>query len=118
MVITHPQDQNIHHYFGVAEVGVIPPHDLYHPIFNYQHRGKLVMPLCRSCVEEEMSKPLHKKSHCCPHTDDQRMLHGTWCTPEPQKAAELGYQIVHIQEVWYFPPKQRRKGLFANYVNT
>ena len=31
-------------------------------------------------------------------------------------AAEKGYQILHIHEVWHFPDQQ--EGLFANYVNT
>ena len=45
------------------------------------------------------------------------MLRGTWCTPELLKAVELGYTIVHIHEVWHFPEDQRKKGLFAPYVN-
>ena len=43
---------------------------------------------------------------------------GTWCTPEIQKAVEKGYKIQKIHEVWHFPKEQRRKGLFAPYVNT
>ena len=54
---------------------------------------------------------------CC-HTREQRMLKGTWCTPELQKAVEKGYQIVKIHEVWHFPEENRREGLFAGYVNT
>ena len=75
------------------------------------------MPLCRSCVEEEMGKPLHEKSHHCTHSPEQRMLRGTWCTPELKKAIEMGYTIVTIHEVWHFPKNQRKIGLFANYVN-
>ena len=40
----------------------------------------------------------------------------TWCTPDLRKAAELGYEIVKIYEVWNFPEDQRREGLFADYV--
>ena len=112
-VITRPKDQNIRHYFGVAKVDVIPPFELYHPVLPYRHNGKLVMPLCRSCVEEEMGKPLHEKSHHCTHSPEQRLSRGTWCTPELQKTVEMGYTIVTIHEVWHFPKHQRKIGLFA-----
>ena len=46
------------------------------------------------------------------------MLRGTWCTLELLKAVEKSYTIVKIHEIWHFPPKQRRTGLFADYVNT
>jgi len=69
-------------------------------------------------VEQEMSKPLLEKSHCCYHTLKQRTLRGTWCTPELVKAVEQGYEIKRIHEVWNFPPEQRKTGLFAQYVNT
>ena len=106
-VIVNPQDQDILHYFGIAKVDILPPHELYHPVLPFRHGGKLTFPLCRSCVEHEMTKPLLEKSHRCPHNAEQRTLRGTWCTPEIQKA------VVH-----HFPPRQRRTGLFANYVNT
>ena len=65
-----------------------------------------------------MTKPLLEKSHHCPHTAEQRTLRGTWCTPEIQKAVAMGYTLNKIHEVHHFPPEQRRKGLFADYVNT
>ena len=54
----------------------------------------------------------------CGHTLEQRMLKGTWCTPELQKVVEKGYEILKIHEVWHFPEENRREGLFAGYVNT
>lgn len=117
-VITNPEDQDIHSYFGVAKVDIHPPFGLYHPVLPFRHRGKLTFPLCCSCMEEEMAKPLLKKSHHCSHSEEERMLRGTWCTPELQKAVELGYQVLKIHEVWHFPRNQRKKGLFADYVNT
>jgi len=65
-----------------------------------------------------MPKPLLEKSHRCSHTLEQRTLRGTWCTPELVKAVEQGYEIRRIHEVWNFPPKKRKTGLFATYVNT
>ena len=58
------------------------------------------------------------RSHHCHHSDTDRMLRGTWCTPELVKAIEKGYILVKIHEVSHFPEEQRRTGLFADYVNT
>ena len=61
------------------------------------------------------SKDLLAKSCVCRHSDEERMLHGAWCTPELTKAVELGYIIVTIHEVWHF--NERRMGLFSDQVN-
>ena len=117
-IIYQPENQNIHEYFGLAQVDILAPERLYHPVLPVRAGGKLTFPLCRSCVQEEIAKPLLKRSNMCGHTREQRMLHGTWCTPELQKAVEKGYEIKKIHEVWHFPEENRRQGLFAGYVNT
>jgi len=67
-------------------------------------------------VEEEMPKrPLDRSAECV-HTDQQRTLTGTWCSPELNKAVELGYQVQYIYEVWHFD--ETCEGLFRDYVNT
>ena len=55
---------------------------------------------------------LHR-THYCHHSDVDRMLRGTWCTPELFKAVEKGYTLVKINEVCHFPEDQRRTGLFV-----
>lgn len=30
----------------------------------------------------------------------------------------MGYTIIKIHEVWHFPEEQRKKGLFADYIDT
>ena len=87
-IIIDLEDQDIHHYFGMAKVDVLPPYELYmyHSVLLYRHCGKLTIPLCKSCVKDEMPKKLLDKSHCCSHTPEQWQLHGTWCTPEFVKA--------------------------------
>ena len=101
-IITHPENQDILSYFGLAKVDVLPPYHLYHPVLPYRCGGKLVMPLCRSCVEEEMSESLLPRTSECSHSTEQRMLRGTWCVPELVKAVELGYTIIRNHEVWHF----------------
>ena len=116
-IITQPVDQSISSYFGLALVNILPPTNLYHPVLPVRQGGKLTFPLCASCVKEEQEKPLLQRCHYCTHTDAQRMLRGTWCTPEIEKAIEKGYILIKIHEVWNFPPQQRKTGLFREYVN-
>ena len=66
-------------------------------------------------MEIEMAKPMDEHSYDCNHSDAECLFCGKWCTPELEKAVELGYTIVKIPEVWHFDETQR--GLFANYVN-
>ena len=111
-----PQDQELDHYFGLALVTIRPPRGLYHPVLPVRHGGKLTFPLCMACVKEEQSKPLFDRSAHCHHTDQQRQLQGTWCTPELQEARARGYILKRIHEVWHF--QESEVGLFADYVNT
>ena len=116
-IITQPMDQSIHSYFGIALVDILPPTGLFHPVLPVRAGGKLTFPLCSKCVKDEQEKPMLQRVHYCMHTDVERMLRGTWCTPEIEKAVEKGYVIKHIHEVWHFPESQRKTGLFAEYVN-
>lgn len=118
LIITHPEDQNIHHYFGVALVDILPPSRLFHPVLPVRSGRKLTFPLCDHCVSEEQAKPMLDRCYICHHTDGQRALRGTWCTPEIEKALQVGYTLLRIHEVWHFPPDQQQSGLFANYVDT
>ena len=114
--ISQPGHTDISQYFGLIQCKVLPPRDLYHPVLPYRQEGKLLFPLCASCVKEQMPKPLLERSCQCDHTDEQRVLTGTWCSPELSKAVELGYQVQYIYEVWHF--NETCEGLFADYVNT
>ena len=114
--ISQPGHTDIHQYFGLIQCQVLPPRELYHPVLPYRHDDKLLFPLCARCAEEEMAKPLLDRSYHCPHTDEERTLTSTWCSPELEKAVELGYQVQYIYEVWHFP--DTCKGLFEDYVNT
>ena len=63
-----------------------------------------------------MAKPLLDRSYHCPHPDEERALTSTWCSPELEKAVDLGYQVLYIYEVWHF--QETCEGLFRDYVNT
>ena len=114
--ISHPGHTDIHQYFGLIQCQVLPPRHLYHPVLPYRHEGKLLFPLCAACVKEEMLKRPWERTAECNHTDEQRVLTGTWCSPELSKAVDLGYEVQYIYEVWHF--KETCEGLFRDYVNT
>ena len=114
--IPTPGHTDISPYFGLIKCKILPPRHLYHPVLPYRHDDKLLFPLCARCAQNEMSKrPLERCAECV-HTDEQRTLTGTWCSPELNKAVELGYQVQYIYEVFHF--NQTCQGLFEDYVNT
>ena len=116
-IITNPSHLDIGRYFGFALVDILPPPNLFHPILPVRQGGKLTFPLCKTRVGEQQGLPLLQRTAVCTHSDAERTLRGTWCTPEILKAIEKGYRLQQIHEVWHFPPSQQRTGLFADYVN-
>ena len=65
-------------------------------------RGKLTFPLCMACVREQQPKPMLERSALCTHTDQERQLRGTWCTPEIEKAMKKFQQYLSTLD----PPYQ------------
>ena len=96
-------------FFGLIKCDILPPTFLFHPVLPYRANGKLMFPLCRTCAESLQQAP-------CEHTDEERMLSGTWCSIEIDKALELGYRVVRMIEVWHFP--QKSSELFTGYIDT
>ena len=88
---------------------VLPPRALYHPVLPYRTQGKLMFPLCRTCVDNLQQEPCH-------HSDAERTLHGTWVTLELEKALEKGYKLVRVDEVRHFP--EHTHGLFKDCIDT
>ena len=97
-----PEKQNIDDYFGLATVSILATEKLFHPVLPLKMNGKLMFPLCAKCVEEQLDRPWHERTNVCSHSDEERTMTGTRCTEELKKAAELGYQIIKIHEVWHF----------------
>ena len=110
-IITQPVDQSLGSYFGISTVDILPPAGLFHPVLPLRCGSRLTFSLCRTCVPEEQAKPMLHRTHYCHHSDVDRMLRGTWCTPELVKAVEKGYTLLKIHEVWNFPEHQCRTGL-------
>ena len=95
--------------FGNVKCTVLPPRGLYHPVLPYSCHGKLLFPLCRTCAETLQQQP-------CQHTDEERSLEGTFVSVELEKAIEKGYQVLGIQEIWYF--EEQSDDLFRQYIDT
>uniref|UniRef100_T1ITE0 Uncharacterized protein n=1 Tax=Strigamia maritima TaxID=126957 RepID=T1ITE0_STRMM len=79
---------------GLIKATVLPPFQLYHPVLPFCYQQKLYFPLCRQCVIDQCSK--------CQHDAKQRSITGTWVSLELQKAVQVGYVIVKLQEAWHF----------------
>ena len=114
-IITNPGTTDISTYFGLIKCKVRPPKKLYHPVLPKRAEGKLLFPLCDACVNQEMKKPYRERSARCNHLDIEREFTGTWCSPELEKAVEMGYEIITIYEVYHF--KESKVGLLDKYVN-
>jgi len=69
-LISQPGHTDISIYFGVIHCRVLPLRELYHPVLAYCHAGKLVFPLCATCVKEEMAKPPLERSDRCTHSNE------------------------------------------------
>ena len=108
--------KSIHLYLCSAHVAILPPRGLFHPVLPYRYDCKLLFPLCRSCAESQYTQS-------CTCSDAKRTLYGTYCTPELQKAVELGYAMIRIYEVYHrsestqYDPVSKSGGLFAGYMN-
>ena len=115
-IYTRVPVEDFEQYFGLAKVDILPPPDLFHPVLPFRCGGKLTFPLCGQCVREQQQVPMLERSRFCRHSPEQRLLRGTWCTPEIDKARDMGYELKAVHEVWHF--KDSARGLFAEYVNT
>ena len=115
-IIFNPSLEDFEDYFGLAKVSILPPYKLFHPVLPVRIGEKLTFPLCSACVKEELAKPLLEREAICRHSREERVLVGTWCTPEIEKAREVGYVLLEVHEMWNF--ERGEGGLFAEYVDT
>ena len=103
---------------GLVKCLVLPPAKLFLPVLPWRNgEGKLLFPLCRSCGESG-------QTHACMHTSpEDRVLIGTWTSPELSKAVECGYKILQRIEAWHYPntsqydPETRTGGIWAAFIN-
>lgn len=108
--------KDLKHYFGIAKIKILPPRSLYHPVLPLKINDKLTFALCRKCADRQSQDN-------CVCSDEDRCIIGTWCTPEIQKARDLGYKVVKVYEIyqWHqttrYDPISDKGGLFGNYIS-
>ena len=104
-----PVNRSPTEFFGMIKCEILPLSYLFHPLLPYRAQGKLMFSLCRTCAENLLEVP-------CEHSDEGRMLVGTWSSIEVVKACELGYHVVRLIQVWDFPESSSH--LFKGYIDT
>ena len=111
-IILSDFDHTLESYFGLASIKILPPRGLYHPVLPLLVRsGRLAFTLCARCADQQLQER-------CSCTTDQRALTGVWCTPEIQKAREMGYVVLKIYEVYHWNEVcSGEDSLFASYVD-
>ena len=72
---------------------MLPPKSLYIPVLPARINGKLVFGLCNQCAQDS------NQTGICNHSDDERKFIGNCVSCEVFKAMEMGYKLLHIQEV-------------------
>ena len=96
-------------YFGVAKATLLPPRGLFHPVLPMRINAKLMFPLCHPCAELNLAH--------CHHSDAERTLTGTWCTPEIDVALEHGYKAIRVFEVHHFNKRTTKgNGIMKEYI--
>jgi len=94
------------------------PKDLYPLVLPYRYDKKLLLCLCRTCVQE------HNANSECRHLGDaERCLEGTWVIEEVRLAVDKGYKILEILQVYEnkitrYDPETGEGGLYAEYIDT
>ncbi|CAG2243462.1 unnamed protein product [Mytilus edulis] len=113
-------------YFGIMKCKILPPKGLYHPVLPYKqltsdNTHKLLFGLCRTCMNKISFKckhiddptlnkhdKIHEIKRCkeckniknekCIHSDEERVIVGTWSTIEIDKAIEKDTFMKYKQE--------------------
>ena len=77
VILMKPESSDPSPYFGLVKCTILPPYGLYLSVLPYRSQGKLLFPLCKSCVEEELGQPFLRCSHHCSHSEAACALNGT-----------------------------------------
>lgn len=107
--------ESFENYYGIVCCTILPPQNLYFPVLPIRINGKLIFPLCFVCARDKLKK--------CFHTEEQRMLTGTWVTLEVEEAIRNGYVLNKIHEIWHYKEQTqydkelKSGGLFTKQVD-
>jgi len=100
---------DVEKYFGFIKCQLLPPRKLLHPALPFRKLGKLLFPLCASCPD---TVPID----FCRHSDNERILEGTWFSEEVKLAVSKGYEVRKLLQVFHFPVQSSH--LFSEFIET
>lgn len=98
---------------GIIKCRVLPPEQLYAPFLGYHVDSMLnssyevIYGLCRVCMESRFDDS-------CPHSPDERSFCGVWTLNEIRYAMSIGYQVLHITELWEYEGKSNM--IFKDFI--
>ena len=95
-------------FYGLIKCDVLPPSFLFHPVLPFRAQGKLCRTCAETCAENLQETP-------CKHSEEERVLSGTCCSIEIQKALDVGYRVIRMFELCHFP--SRFSDLFTGYLS-
>jgi hypothetical protein len=79
---------------GLIKCCILLPKRLYHPVFPFRCKNKLLFSLCRTYAME-----LNTTTVCTQETVAERALIGTWVMDEVRVALQKGYNVIEVYEV-------------------
>ncbi|KAF4514037.1 UNVERIFIED_CONTAM: hypothetical protein B566_EDAN018733 [Ephemera danica] len=116
-IYLHENCPSLENIFGIVKACVLPPRDLFIPVLPHRHDGKLLFPLCRSCMLE------YRQGFCNHENEADRWFVGCFVSEELKLAVRKNYKIVRMFEAWHFSStvydkKSKSGGLFSSYIDT
>ena len=86
---------------GFVKCEILPPNDIFFPVLPIRLDNKLIFLLCHECGK------LKNHNEKCNHSEEKRMLLGTWCLHEIYEALKQGYKIKKSYELIYYEKKKK-----------
>lgn len=112
-VLTNLKEYKKGDFCGLLHCKIVAPKDLLLPLLPYRTPDdKLLFGLCRTCCN---SYTKNSGNSMCTHSEDERAFEGMWCTPEVDKALELGYTIIRVNAALAY--SNSKDDMFSSYVN-
>lgn len=88
---------------GLIKYVIVPPKKLKLPVLPFRIDKKLDFLLCRTCAQDL------NVFNSCEHSEDERILSGTWVMDEIRLALRKGYIIRKTIEIWEYKTETYNK---------
>jgi len=98
---------------GIIKCRILAPDNLYAPFLGFRVDSLLnasyevIYGLCRVCMMTRNDSP-------CVHSSSERSFTGVWTLNEIRYALSIGYQVLHITEMWEY--ESRSNAIFKDFI--